>query len=429
MRQIAMFVMGFAVVATIGVAVAQTTLVAGTAETAPAEARSIITVATLPDVEAASTPGVKSSALRSTTKNSAQVPVSEDGAEGTPLVLNITSPADQTRVEVPEMTLQGVTTPGAYVWSGERVAEVAADGTWSLTVPLQRGKNQVHVGAKLNGVSETVHRTVYWGDELVWSITQKVKASEAPFEKFYGTGSPGMRIEASSRYGSASTLISASGEWLLGIDFTSEPGTTFPVTVTTSTGWTATYTFTHVGHEKVAAPRDWTINHKYADNHEPFTKFHGTGPAGTTIAATSQFGSADAAVDKNGEWYLKVWFEVSEATTIDVRVTNSLGFDRVYQFHYQPAEAKHHDFQVTQLYGSSHESPPFEVFSGRTAPFTWVKAWSEFGWTKVESNAEGWFELKVVFDAAPFDLPFSVEVLDGVGNSATFSFVRLSAES
>lgn len=420
MRQIAMFVMGFAVVATAGVAVAQTTLFTGDS---PSESHVATEISLLPEIETAQDLEATSSIP------STKVPVSvpRDDVDDTPLMLAVTHPANQTRVEDPEVTLQGVTSPGAHVWSGDLVADVAADGTWSLTVPLHRGKNQIHVRSTLEGVSKTVERTVFWGDELVWSIVQKVKASETPYEKFFGTGSPGMTIEASSRYGSASTVIEASGEWLLRVDFASQPGTSFPVTVTTSTGWTETFTFTHIGLEKTETARDWTIHHKYAENHEPFTKFYGTGPAGTTIVATSQFGSAEAEIGKNGEWYLKLWFELSAATDIDVRVTSSLGFDRIFQFRYQPTEAN--DFEVTQLHGRSHEDPPFEVFTGRTAPFTWVKAWSEFGWTKVESNADGWFEMKVVFEPAPFDTPFDIEILDGVGNSATFSFVRLTADS
>ena len=436
MRQVAMFVVGFAVVAAAGVAVAQTALLAGDSGDDPGRVVAAA-LSDLPEVEAGADAKMTAKVTEDSTAalaaraktGAAEKPDAAGSTKETPSVhvaLSILHPKEGADVETPEVLLEGETTPGAFVWSGDRVAEVRADGSWSMTVPLVRGTNLIHVGAKIDGVTKTVTRKVFHGEALVWSITQKIKASETAFEKFHGTGSPGMVITASSPHGTASTTIGESGEWLLGVEFDSKPGTTFPVTVTTSTGWTKTYSFTHVG---TKTTQDWTINHKYAENREPYTKFHGTGPAGTSVVAMSPLGSAETEVGKNGEWYLKVWFELVEAATVDVRVTNSLGFDKTYHFSYEPAEVKHHDFAVEQVYGSCAEDPPYDVFVGRTAPHTWVKAWSEYGWTKVESNADGGFEIKLVFEGAPFDTPFGVEVADALGNSKAFSFVRLTAES
>lgn len=336
MRHIAMFVAGFAVVALAGVGVTQTAFFAGASQDTQADDYTF-EPSDLPEVQ----PVASAGKVETTTKTTAVEPESEKAKEEVAptgaLRLVITHPTEGAQVDAAEVTLKGTATPGAYVWSGSHVADVEDDGAWTMTVPLDRGKNVIYVGAKAAGESKTLTRTVFHGDELVWSITQKVKASNTPFEKFYGTGSPGMKITASSPYGSNSTVIGESGEWALGIDFASEPGTTFGVTVSTSTGWTKQYTFSHLGEPKPVTA-DWTINHKYVENHEPYTKFYGTGPIRTKIVASSEFGSSEAEVGKNGEWYLKVWFDLSEAAIVDVRVTNSLGFDQTYTFTYKPTK-------------------------------------------------------------------------------------------
>lgn len=422
MRQVAMFVAGFAVVAVAGVAVAQTSFFAG--DTTTTEEGYAHSSTEVPDV-ASPTTTVKKATEPTTavvkTKAEPDVPIAKDPP--VELAFSITT-ADGTRVESGEITLTGSVTPGGFVWSGEHEAFVDEEGNWELTVPLVHGKNVVYVGAKVEGVSKQKAITVHWGDPLVWDITQKVGASKTPIEKFYGTGSPGMTITASSKYGTASTTIGKSAEWWLEVGFSSAPGTTFPVTVTTSTGWSKTYSFSHLGETNEPVSKAWTINHKYATNQEPWTKFYGTGTPGTRITATSPYGSAETEVGKTGEWYLKVWFDVAAGTAFEVEVANSAGYSGAFGFQYLAST-----FEVTQLYGTSAENPPYDVFTGRTAPHTWVKAWSEYGSAKVEANAEGWFEVKVYFEGAPYDVPFTVDVIDGLGNKKSFSFVRTSAES
>jgi hypothetical protein len=424
MRQIAMFLVGFTVVAMAGVAIAQTSVLAGDPRV-DTWTDTAVESAELPEFQVIA-PGAAQKDAAAVTRPAAKTraAASSDGsaitqATSDEIDLVVTQPSENARVESSELRVSGSTIPGAFVWSGDHAAVVEADGAWAMTVPLVRGKNVIWIGAKLDGETKTVSRTVYHGDQLVWSITQKVKGSETPFEKFHGTGSPGMVITATSPRGSATTTIPPSGDWLLGIGFDSAPGTSFPVTVTTSTGWTKTYTFEHIGSKKTTASKDWTIVHAHTVSHEPYTKFYGTGPVGTRVVATSAFGSAETTVGKDGGWHLKVRLDMPAGATVDIRVTNSLGFDRTYRFTHHASE-----FSVEQVFGSSAEDPPYEIFRGRTAPLTWVKARSEYGWTKVESNADGWFEVKLVFEGVPIDTPFGVDVIDAAGNKKSFSFVR-----
>lgn len=428
MREMTMFVAGFVIVAMAGVAVAQTALLGGdvpavddgyVAAPAPDLPMPIASMSGT-DALAPRTSAAKTKGAGSDTTDTVTASGKAAAPQFPALAFSIDTP-DGTTTEVGEVTLTGAVTPGAFVWSGDEVATVGADGVWTLAKPLAAGKNVIHVGARLDGVSKQKSITITWGEPLVWAITQKVGASKTPIEKFTGTGSPGMVVTASSAYGSATTTIGKSGDWWLEISFGSEPGATFPVTVTTSTGWSKTYTFSHLGETKPVAERPWTIDHKYAENHEPWTKFFGTGIPGTRISATSPYGSAETEIGKTGEWHLKVWFEAPAGATFEVQVTNSAGYQGTFAVTILAST-----FEVTQLYGTCAEDPPYDVFTGRTAPNTWVKAWSEFGSAKVVSNADGWFELKVYFDNAPYDVPFAVHVGDALGDTKSFSFVRTS---
>lgn len=427
MRQVAMFVAGFAVVAMAGVAVAQTAIFAGDTDAVDSGYTASETI-DLPGLDAKASAPEPKPLLEQRSKydgeaKDANPPDQTEKDQPAHFELTVSTP-DGTRVEVGEVTLAGTVTPGAFVWSGSYEAAVDEAGNWKVTVPLAKGKNLVYVGAKLDGVSTQKSLTIQWGDPLVWAIHQKVGASKIPVEKFYGTASPGMTITATSKYGTASTTTGKSGEWWLEVTFSSSPGTTFPVTVTTSTGWSKTYSFSHLGEAKEPVTKTWSINHKYATNHEPWTKFYGTGAPGTKVTASSPYGSASTEVGATGDWYLKVWFDAPLESSFDVTVTNSVDYQGTFGFHYLATS-----FEVTQVYGSCAEDPPYDVFNGRTAPHTWVKAWSEYGSAKVESNADGWFEVKVFFQTAPYDVPFTVDVIDGLGNKKTFSFVRMSAES
>jgi hypothetical protein len=70
--------------------------------------------------------------------------------------------------------------------------------------------------------------------------------SEAePYDKYYGTATPGTTVNVTSAYGSGSTVAAANGEWLVRVYFTgATPGVPFPVTVSDSEGHFKTFEFT-----------------------------------------------------------------------------------------------------------------------------------------------------------------------------------------
>ncbi|HSJ26622.1 MAG TPA: hypothetical protein VLB67_00310, partial [Acidimicrobiia bacterium] len=169
MRQVAMFVVGFAVVAAAGVAATQMAVVAGSGPASPHWAPE-------KPVSAPAGADARPPDREAVTAAPRTEPPSED--EG--LTLEIHDPQDGLRTDAVEVVLTGRTSPGAHVWSGEHVAVVDPEGGWSLTVPLVRGKNVLFVGALRGDLTTTVTTTIIQGEELVWAIHQKVRASETP---------------------------------------------------------------------------------------------------------------------------------------------------------------------------------------------------------------------------------------------------------
>lgn len=416
MRNVIMFVVGFALVAVAGVAVAQPGLFTPAQEGVPVvESPEPVPVAQLPtadDVtETTGTPDTPVDDVEPTIDRERDERPAVDGVR-----LVVLHPVDGQHVDRLEVAFEGKTTPGAKVWSGDHLADVGEDGSWRMVLPLRRGRNVVYVGAALGDSIVTREVTVWAGAALEWRIEQTVKASEKPYERFVGTGSPGMRITATSAYGSNSTVIGESGEWSLGIEFSSTPGTTFPITVTTSTGWIEHYRFTHIGPEKDQRP--WSIEQGRAESHQRYAVFWGTGPVGTTVVARSEYGSADTVVGEHGEWELKVRLESPAGAAVPIRVTSSLGFEGTYRFTWLGYE-----FTAKQAFGE-HDAR-WEKFGGTGAPGTLVTATSPYGSGSTEIGPYGEWDLKVEFPDAPAGVRFDVTISTDTGIQRTFGFVYL----
>lgn len=69
-----------------------------------------------------------------------------------------------------------------------------------------------------------------------------------PYDKFFGTATPGSKIWVESPYGSGTTVAGDNGEWFLRVDFPEAPvGESFTVVVESSDGGRATFTFVRTG--------------------------------------------------------------------------------------------------------------------------------------------------------------------------------------
>ena len=309
------------------------------------------------------------------------------------------------------------------VYAGEYQADINEDGVWRIVLFLAPGSQTVQFKA-IDAAGNRATDSVTVGLETVqekpksFTVKQKYVESHERFEKFYGTGTPGMGVLAKSEYGTEDTRVGENGEWWLGIQFSGLTETkTFPITITTTEGFSGTYWFTYV-----AKVHEFSVNQKFYESHEPFEKFYGTGTPGMGVVARSEFGVADARVGENGEWWLPIEFSgLTETKTFPITITTTEGFSGTYWFTYV---AKIHEFTANQKFGSCSENPPYDVFWGTGIPGSIVEIGSPYGSARIEVGEGGWWEKKVFFEAAPVGVPFEVVIGDSLGNSKTFSFTR-----
>ena len=342
--------------------------------------------------------------------------------------IEILSPTEGQVFEDKSVVFEGEAEAGAKVYAGDYQADVTESGGWRIVLFLSPGSQTVKFKAidpagNIADDSVTVKLATEAPKEEPknheFTLNQKHHESREPFEKFYGTGNPGVGILAQSEYGTEDARIGENGEWYLPIEFHGLTQTTeFPITITTTEGFSGTYWFTYV-----KASHEFTVNQKYSESHEPFEKFYGTGNPGVGILAQSEYGTEDARIGEGGEWHLPLEFSgLTETTTFPITITTTEGFSGTYWFTYV---AKTHEFTANQQYGSCSEEVPYDVFWGTAAPGSVVEIWSPYGSARLEVGESGQWEKKVFFESAPFNETFEVSVGDSNGNVKTFSFIRL----
>jgi len=159
-------------------------------------------------------------------------------ADTTPPLLEITSPPNGAEVHEPEVTFLGTTEPGAVVTAGENAADVAADGSWSITLILAKGTNQVGFTAR-DAAGNVARAAITLRYVIVEATTTTTKPVEiAPFEAnatyfvctltppydvYYGKGKPSSTVYVQSEYGSGSVVVNAEGTWELQTFFPEAP--------------------------------------------------------------------------------------------------------------------------------------------------------------------------------------------------------------
>jgi hypothetical protein len=345
--------------------------------------------------------------------------------------IEILAPTDGQVFGDKRVAFEGKAEPGAKVYAGEYQADINDDGVWRIVLFLAPGSQTVQfkaIDAAGNRATDAVTvsletvKTEEKPKSFEFTVHQKYVESHERFEKFYGTGTPGMGVLAKSEYGTEDARVGDNGEWRLPIEFSGLTETkTFPITISTTEGFSGTYWFTYV-----AKTHEFTVHQKFVESHERFEKFYGTGTPGMGVVARSEFGVADVRVGENGEWWLPVEFSgLTETKTFPITISTTEGFSGTYWFTYV---AKSHEFTANQKYGSCSENPPYDVFWGTGVPGTVVEVGSPFGTGRAEVGEAGHWEMKVFFESAPVGETFDVVVGDSLGNSAGFSFTRLEDE-
>lgn len=182
----------------------------------------------------------------------------EEGEQKPAAVFTITHPEDGSHVTSKVVTFGGEAGKGVVVHRGKYEA-TPKNGEWAMELVLSPGKNHVTFEGVGPNASETVTSvTVYYDapkdegkdNSAPFKAHQKYgSCGEAiPYDIFYGTAKPGVKVSAASEYGSNSTTANEHGNWEMKVKFPDAPsGKTFNVTLKASTGQSKTFSFTNTG--------------------------------------------------------------------------------------------------------------------------------------------------------------------------------------
>lgn len=155
--------------------------------------------------------------------------------------------------------------------------------------------------------------------------------------------------------------------------------------------------------------------------------FRGTTEPGARVTA----GRYEAEVDADGSWWITLFLDEG-STTATFRATDAAGNvgEAGVTVDYQPPKTTTTEtkkgFWAAQKFGSSTNTPPYDVFYGEGMPGSTVTVVSEYGGGSVPVGPDGWWEIKVFFETAPKNVAFPVKVKDSyTGTVQVFSFEAL----
>ncbi len=265
-------------------------------------------------------------------------PLEKEEATDDATWIEVLFPTDRQVFEDKSVVFEGRAEQGAKVYAGEYQADINDDGGWRIVLFLAPGTQTVEFKAidpAGNRATDSVTVSLETGQEKPkaheFTVHQKYLESREPFEKFYGTGTPGMGVVARSEFGVADARVRENGEWWLPIEFSGLlESKTFPITISTTEGFSGTYWFSYL-----AKTHEFTANQQYGSCTEnpPYDVFWGTGVPGTAVEVGSAYGSGRAEVGEGGNWEMKVFFETAPVgQPFEVVVADSLGNAKGFSF-------------------------------------------------------------------------------------------------
>lgn len=157
--------------------------------------------------------------------------------------------------ESPWTKFYGTGIPGTTVWAvsdfGSAQTTVESNGEWLLKLHFndQLPANK-EIGVVVEGERGRAEFGFYWivkvVEEIEFTAHQKYgSCGEAiPYDKFYGTATPGATIWVESDWGSGTTTANEQGEWIIRVDFPNAPeNQPFTIFIESSDGGYAEFTF------------------------------------------------------------------------------------------------------------------------------------------------------------------------------------------
>lgn len=261
--------------------------------------------------------------------------------------IEVLAPHDGQVFEDKSVVFEGRAEPGASVHAGRYQADVSGEGEWRIVLLLSPGSQGVEFKALDSAANRAFDSvTVVLESPKVeaepktrdFTVHQKFVESHEPYEKFSGTGTPGMGVVARSEFGVEDARVGENGEWWLPIEFSGlTETTTFPITISTTEGFSGTYWFTYV-----AKTHEFSANQKYGSCSEnpPYDVFFGSGVPGSVVEVGSAYGSGRMEVGDDGRWEVKVFFESAPlGETFEVSVVDSLRHTAAFSFTRLEAES------------------------------------------------------------------------------------------
>jgi hypothetical protein len=256
-------------------------------------------------------------------------------------------------------------------------------------------------------------------------------ASSPMKQVLYGTASPGSVVTAASDFGSAQVTVTSKGKWELALKMHEVPaGATVHVVVTTNTSQAA---FEYWLVRPVPEPPKviaFTADLGSADLAASPMKqaFYGTGTPGSTVRASSDYGTAEAVVGADGNWWLKLaMYEVPGGTTVGVRITNSAS-ESVFEFSLQrPAtQPVVIEFSANAAFTECNVNPPYNEYWGKVTPGSTISISSPYGSGSATANGDGKWSARVEFPSAPVGETFTVTLTSSSGgNTYQFPMTRI----
>ena len=203
-----------------------------------------------------------------------------------------------------------------------------------------------------------------------------------------------------------------------------DPTTTVPTTIATTTTLPADTTPPGI---RVTSPADG------AHFETNLVTFVGTTEPGASVVAGGRYA---AAVDSTGVWSIELVLAPGPngATFVATDAAGNQSVAKLVVHLDTPKEPPPEEkpppvveFTANQKYGTCEENPPYDVFYGTAEPHKPVSISSAYGGGTAKADAEGNWELKVIFPAAPFEKTFEVKVKDHTGAKKVFSFTSYFA--
>ncbi len=253
--------------------------------------------------------------------------------------------------------------------------------------------------------------------QLVITYPENGAVFDAKELEFKGEVEPGATVKAAGYH----ATVTDDGHWSIVLML--EPGGNLATIKAFDAAGNVAEATVKVFYEPPAGDYTFTANQKYkvSASNPPYDVFYGTGRPGSTVTASSPYGSASTTVGEKGKWEMKVTFpDAPYYEWFAVTVQDSDGHSKAFEFKSKYNPDATYDFTITQKYVVN--AYQWEKFHGTATPGTVIGAYSEYGSAETVADGSGQFYLKVHFEGLTAGQTIGIVVETSEGDRRTFEF-------